>query len=291
MITDLRSFTLLAEQMGTEDAVTMLNHYFSIMVEVIHKYKGTVIEFLGDAILVIFGAPVAYENHADCAVACAVEMQMAMETINKWNVENQYPELEIGIGVNTGETIVGNIGSPKTMKYNVIGKTVNLASRVESYCTGGQIMLSEYTYKNVKATLGVVQVIEVLPKGVKTPINVYQIDSIGAPFDLGLKLNEEPLKRLPEPAPISIHRIVDKQVAAAPLRYYILAASTDKALIIAGKGVSTLGTFEDVRLVNERNSEAFAKVIRTTQGGVVIIRFTSDAKEFIKFEEPGVVDS
>jgi adenylate cyclase len=260
----------------------MLNHYFSVMVEVIHKYKGTVIEFLGDAILVVFGAPVAYENHADCAVACAMEMQMSMEAINQWNAENSYPTMEMGIGLNTGETIVGNIGSPKTMKYNVIGKTVNLASRVESYCTGGQILLSEYCYNNVKTQLGVVQVIEVLPKGVKTPINVYQVNSIGAPFDLGLKLNEEPLARLSEPALIDIYHIVNKQVNTDVLRYYMLAASAEKALIIAGKGVPTLGAFDDLRLVNHRNDEVFAKVIRTTQGGVVIIRFTSDAKKFIK---------
>jgi hypothetical protein len=132
----------------------------------------------------------------------------------------------------------------------------------------------------------VVQIIEVLPKGVKTPINVYQVDSIGAPFDLGLKVSEEPLTRLSEPVLIDIFHIVNKQVSADVLRYYMLAASLEKALIIAGKGTPTLGAFDDLRLMNHRNDEVFAKVIRTTQGGVVIIRFTSDAKNFIKEDPP-----
>ena len=95
----------------------MLNRYFEAMVACIQKYHGTVIEFLGDGIFTVFGAPKDLEDHASCAVNCAVEMQKAMPAVNEWNKANGYPELQMGIGINTGDVVVGNIGSEKKMKY------------------------------------------------------------------------------------------------------------------------------------------------------------------------------
>jgi class 3 adenylate cyclase len=280
MFTDIRDFTGMSEQMPVEDAVTMLNHYIGIMVEVIHKYRGTVIEFLGDGILAIFGAPVAYANHTDSAVACSLEMQIAMDEVNEWNIKNDYPTLEMGVGINTGETIVGNIGSPRSMKYNVIGSNVNLASRIETFSTGGQILLSEQSYKAVGTELHVVQTLEVMPKGVKAPLSLYQIDAIGAPYFIELKDEETPLTRLPAPVPVTCYRIDDKRVEIKQLRYYMLSVSATKAIIIAGKGEDRLGVFENVKLVNARGAEVFAKIVRCSNEGVIIVRFTSSAKDF-----------
>jgi class 3 adenylate cyclase len=281
MFSDIRGFTSMSEQMGVEDAVTMLNHYFSVMVDVIHKYRGTVIEFLGDGILAIFGAPVAYENHPDSVVACALEMQIAMDEINDWNIKNRYPLMETGIGINSGETIVGNIGSPKSMKYNVIGSNVNLASRIESFSTGGQILISENTRALIKSDLRVGQELEILPKGLKEPITVYQIDGIGAPYFLELRNNEIPLARLSDPAPIICHRIDDKRVEIIKLRYYILSVSIAKAIIIPEKGEEALNVFENVKVINSAGDEVFAKIIRKSDEGVTIMRFTSNAGNFI----------
>ncbi|MDR0998656.1 MAG: adenylate/guanylate cyclase domain-containing protein [Treponema sp.] len=280
MFTDIRGFTSISEQMRVEDAVTMLNHYFSIMVEVIHKYRGTVIEFLGDGILAIFGAPVAYANHTDSAVACSLEMQIAMDEVNEWNVSNNYPALEMGVGINTGETIVGNIGSPRSMKYNVIGNNVNLASRIETFSTGGQILLSEQSYKAVGTELHVVQTLEVMPKGVKAPLSLYHVDGIGAPYFIELKNEETPLTRLPSPVPVSCYRIDDKRVEIKQLHYYLLSVSDTRAIIIAGKGEEKLDVFENVKLVNARGVEVFAKIIRRSSEGVISARFTSSARDF-----------
>jgi class 3 adenylate cyclase len=283
LMTDIRGFTRMSEQMQVEDVVTMLNHYYGVMVDAIYKYNGTVIEIIGDAILAIFGAPVAYENHADSAIACAVEMQRSMELVNEWNILNNYPVLDMGIGINTGETIVGNIGSPKVMKYNVIGKTVNLASHIESYTTGGQVFVSEYSFNLVKTNLRVVQTFEVLPKGVQKPVKVYQIDAIGPPYNLELKVRELPLTYFEEPVPVSCFHITDKDVGDKKLDYYLSAVSAEQATIIAKEGGNAFEIFENIKLVNSNNAEVFAKIIRKTNEGL-LIRFTTDAKAFIRGE-------
>jgi class 3 adenylate cyclase len=282
MFSDIRGFTAISEQMGVEDAVTMLNHYFSDMVDVIHKYRGTVIEFLGDGILAIFGAPVSYENHPDSAVACALEMQLAMDEVNEWNIKNRYPLMEMGIGLNSGETIVGNIGSTKSMKYNVIGTNVNLASRIESFSTGNQVLISENTYKLTKAELRVAQTLEVSAKGLKEPITVYHIDGIGAPYFLEIKNNEIPLTRLPAPVPVLCYRIDDKRVEIIQMHYYVLSVSVAKAIIIPESGEKPLDVFENIKMVNLTGDEVFAKIIRKSNEGVIALRFTTDAGDFIK---------
>jgi class 3 adenylate cyclase len=281
LFSDIRGFTSISEQMDVENAVTMLNHYFSVMVDVVHKYRGTVIEFLGDGILAIFGAPVAYENHPDSAVACALEMQIAMDEVNEWNMKNRYPLMEIGVGINSGECIVGNIGSPKSMKYNVIGSNVNLASRIESFSIGGQILISHNTFGLINSELQVGQSLEVTPKGLKEPITVYQADGIGAPYFLELRNNEIPLTRLPAPVSIICYRIDDKRVEIVKLHYYLLSVSIAKAIIIPEKGEESLGVFENIKVVNSTGDEVFAKIIRKSCEGVIIVRFTSDAGNFI----------
>jgi class 3 adenylate cyclase len=282
MFTDIRGFTTMSEMMGVEDAVTMLNHYFGVMVDVIHKYRGTVIEFLGDGIFAIFGAPVAYENHIDSAVACAVEMQIAMEEVNEWNLKNRYPILEMGVGINSGESIVGNIGSPKSMKYNVIGSNVNLASRIETFSTGGQVLISEASYNAIKSELHVEQTLEVSPKGVKAPITVYQIGGIGAPYFLEFKDNEIPLTQLAAPVPITCYRIDDKRVEVKQLQYYLLSVSAAKGIVIPGKGEETLEVYENIKVVNTAGDVVLAKIIRKSNEGVIIVRFTTDSGDFIK---------
>ncbi len=144
MMTDLRGFTSLAERLEPEQVVEMLNVYFEIMVEVVLKYNGTINEIIGDALLVIFGAPQDMPDRTQKAVACAIEMQNAMAQVNEENRVQGLPELEMGIGINETEVIVGNIGSSKRSKYSVVGSGVNMTSRIESYSVGGQILISEY---------------------------------------------------------------------------------------------------------------------------------------------------
>ena len=150
LMSDLRGFTSLSEGLPAEDVVSMVNIYLETMTEIILKYQGTIDEFIGDGILVIFGAPFQRPDDARRAVACAVDMQLAMASVNDRNRQAGYPEVALGIGVNTGKMVVGNIGSKKRTKYGVVGRNVNLTSRIESYTVGGQIFISENTLKAMR---------------------------------------------------------------------------------------------------------------------------------------------
>src|SRR5262249_45099867 len=119
LMSDLRGFTPLSERLAPEQVLTITNRYLSAMVDVILRYQGTINEFVGDAILVIFGAPISREDDAQRAVACAIAMQQAMTSVNEQNRRAGLPEVEMGIGVHTGDVVVGNIGSHKRTKYGV----------------------------------------------------------------------------------------------------------------------------------------------------------------------------
>jgi len=207
MMTDLRGFTAIGERLPAEDVVSIINIYLETMTEIILKYKGTIDEFIGDAIFVIFGAPISGKDDAKRAVACAMEMQLAMKEVNRRCREKGLPEVHQGIGINTGDLIVGNIGSPKRMKYGCVGKNVNLTARIESYTVGGQIFISESTVESCGDILRIDDQMEVMPKGVKKPITIYETGGIGGDFNIYLPEKKEiELNELAEP--ISVQFIV-----------------------------------------------------------------------------------
>jgi class 3 adenylate cyclase/HAMP domain-containing protein len=187
MISDLRGFTALAERLAPEQVVQILNTYFEVMVEVLLKYNATINEIIGDALLVIFGAPQPMPDRAQRAIACAIEMQNAMARVNEQNRRLGLPEIEMGIGLNEDEVIVGNIGSSKRSKYGVVGSGVNMTSRIESYTVGGQILISDSVRKQVGNILRIDEQREVVPKGVEAPIRIYEVGGIGAPYHLALE--------------------------------------------------------------------------------------------------------
>jgi adenylate cyclase len=189
MMTDLRGFSALSERLEPEQVVQMLNAYFEIMVDVVLKYNGTINEFIGDALLVIFGAPQEMPDRAQRAVACAIEMQNAMAGVNTKNRALGLPELEMGIGLNETEVIVGNIGSSKRSKYAVVGSGVNLTSRIESYTVGGQILVSESVRREAGEVLRIDAQRDVFPKGSETALRIYEVGGIAGEFNLIL---EEP---------------------------------------------------------------------------------------------------
>ena len=202
LMSDLRGFTSLSARLDPEQVVAILNRYLGAMVEVITRYEGTVDEFIGDAILVIFGAPIWHEDHATRAIACAAAMQLAMDAVNEANRGDGLPEIEMGIGVNTGEVVVGNIGSDIRMKYGVVGSVVNLTSRIESYTVGGQILTSEATRREVGEILRVGARFEIDAKGVDETTRVHDVRGIGGSFDLLLPNFEDALVDLLEAIPL-----------------------------------------------------------------------------------------
>jgi len=203
MMADLRGFTSLSERLAPKWVVTILNRYLSTMVKVIKQYGGTIDEFIGDAIFVLFGARVWREDDAQRAVACAVAMQLAMTSVNEQNKEDDLPDLELGIGIHTGQVVVGNIGSLERMKYGVVGSHVNLTSRIQSCTTGGQILVSEATRREVGPMLKIGKQLEIRAKGFEQPVAVSEVVGIGGPHKLSLVQTRETLVALADEIPVS----------------------------------------------------------------------------------------
>lgn len=274
LMSDLRGFTALSERMEPQDLITMLNHYFGEMYEEIERCHGTLIEFLGDGMLVIFGAPTPNERHASDAVAAALGMQKRMEAVNRWNREHGYEELAMGIGINTDAVILGNIGSEKRTKYGVLGAAVNLAGRIESYTTEGQILLSPSTRAAVGEELTIRRTLAVQPKGVDGQIELYDVVGIGAPYSVSLPVREERLRPLPAPVPVRFSRLEGKHASAELLEGRITALSEREAALETD---TALGLYENLKLA--AGGELYAKVVGL-EGGCARIHFTAKPRGF-----------
>ncbi len=212
MMSDLRGFSIVSERLPPEKVVDLLNIYLGKMADVITAFSGTIDEFIGDGILAVFGAPVLGENDALHAVACAVAMQLAMDDVNQELVTRGFQPLEMGIGINTGEVVVGNIGSQTRTKYGVVGSHVNLTSRIESFTVGGQILISERTLKDAGPGIDVHRSFEARMKGFVDPVQVFEIDGVQDPFNLALPTRDLALKYLREPLKVTYRALDGKHV-------------------------------------------------------------------------------
>lgn len=177
LFSDIRNFTSIAERVDPKVIVAALNEYFSIMTDCVKQYKGTVNKFLGDGMLAIFGAPVSYLDNQDNAVYCALEMVRKLEVFNDRFAEKLGGPISIGIGIDTGEVIAGNIGSEERVEYTVIGDTVNTSSRIESLTKQkpNSILISESTYHNVKDIVVTVPWEPIEVKGKAEKLQVYEL--------------------------------------------------------------------------------------------------------------------
>ena len=176
-MSDLRGFSSMSEKHEPEVVVDILNTYFEKMIDIIHKHDGFINEILGDGILVIFGAPNHLSSCATKAVECAREMQLGIASVNQTLRDKNLPELEMGIGVNSGYLVAGNIGSKKRMKYGVVGETVNIAARIEALTIAGQILISEATYQIVKDRIKSIGQLRVKVKGLSHHLTIHDISN------------------------------------------------------------------------------------------------------------------
>ena len=240
VMSDLRGFTQLSETLAPAQVVSLLNNYLGEMTEVIQRHQGTIDEFIGDAIMIIFGAPVRQPDHADRAVACALEMQLAMSGVNAWNRAQGLPVVEMGIGINTGEAIVGNIGSNKRAKYGAVGRTVNLASRVESYSHGRQVLVSEPTRKAVRASLRIDAEFQVRAKGVQGLLTLYETGAIGEPFCVALPMAAHSPTALRASIGVRYAPLDGKHVSTSWIEGRIVGLSEREAEIIGAQAVAPL---------------------------------------------------
>ncbi|NNC54139.1 MAG: response regulator, partial [Pseudomonadales bacterium] len=175
LMADIRGFTTISEQLSPQSVVKLLNTYLGAMAEIIMAHGGIVDEFIGDAILALFGAPVTSAKDRDNAIRCALAMQEAMPEVNQRNREQGLPEIEMGIGVNTGEVVAGNIGSTKRAKYGVVGHAVNLTSRIEDQTRPGEILVADSTLVDLELALQLGRKLDLQPKGVSERVQVCQV--------------------------------------------------------------------------------------------------------------------
>ncbi|MBI5508482.1 MAG: adenylate/guanylate cyclase domain-containing protein [Deltaproteobacteria bacterium] len=183
LFSDIRSFTALSERLAPADVVSMLNEYFNVMVEIVFNNDGFLNKFIGDALMAIYNVPVEQTEPELRAVKTAIEMIEALDRLNKRRAERGLYAIKIGIGVNTGPVIAGNIGHMKRMEYTVIGDTVNLAQRIESQTkvTGMPLLISETTYQAVAGKVVAQALPPVKVKGKQEPVSLYAVSGLAAP--------------------------------------------------------------------------------------------------------------
>lgn len=177
LFADIRGFTSMSEKLQPDEISVILNEYFTAIEPIISKYNGVINKFIGDAVMAIFGEPIQDKDHAVNAIKCADEMLKKVKELQvKW-LEEGKPKIEIGVGINTGEVFVGNIGSEKRLEYTVIGDTVNLASRLESYnkIYKTQFLISSSTYQFVRGIADVIKISEVKIRGKEKKMNIYEV--------------------------------------------------------------------------------------------------------------------
>ena len=282
LMSDLRGYTRFAEEGDPALVMQVLNGYLGRMTEIIIEFGGTINEFIGDGIFAIFGAPLPHADHADRAAACAIAMQCAMEEVNHLHVARGLPRLDMGIGLNTGEAVVGNIGSEKRAKYGVVGAAVNLAARVEGCTVGGQILMSPNTYQRIQEIAEVGPPLPVEVKGIREPLLLYELRALGGRHSA----------RLPEAA-----SDVDPDVPASlPLRCWVIEGKAVRSEVVTGEVIrlgprrldarldTSLGPMTNVRLrlryptLAQESADLYGKILTANEqagGWTVRIGLTS----------------
>ncbi len=282
LFSDLRGFSAISEQLPPEQVVQILNLYLGAMTEVINQYKGTINEFIGDGIFVMFGAPISRPDDAQRAIACAIAMQLAMQQVNQQNQQMNLPRLEMGIGINTGGVVAGNIGSQKRAQYTVIGSHVNLAARIETYTVGGQILISENTYKNAKTDLKITGQLQIEPKGIKELITIYDIGGIGGEYNLSLLEDNDVMVSLKSAIPVEYTVLQGKQATGILFPGELISLSEKKAHLKTVHSLEPLNNLK-LRLVNAPEIDIYAKVIKQTDEHNFLIRFTNIPPQALAF--------
>jgi len=284
LMSDLRGFTAMAERMPPREVIEILNLYLETMVDVIARYEGTIDEIIGDAILVIFGAPLASDDHAAKGVACGLAMQLAMTGVNERLIAKGATALEMGIGIHTGRVIVGNIGSLRRTKYAAVGSNVNLAGRVESFTTGGQLLITEDTRGRITSPMRIDGQFQVEPKGAARSLQLFEIGGIGEPFGLSLPSRSLPLRPLAEPLAVHFTVLEEKFVGRTVYDGHLTEVSEFEARLRSSLALVVLSNLKITVAAGAQGNpagEIYGKVLDCTAGtpGQARIRFTSATPE------------
>lgn len=281
LLADLRGFTALAAAHPPSTVIRVLNHCLSRLSAIVYSHQGTIDKFMGDSLMVLFGAPVQRADDVARALACAVRMQLSMRDLNLEHREAGLPELHLGIGINTGPVMAGRFGGAAYSEYTVIGNEVNLVSRIEAFSLRGQVLISEGTYQACMNEVAVTESMQVHVKGKAEPVRLRELIAIPA---LGLEVPRQELRRshrveakLPCRLQIVNGKIVMPQLIRASIRdigYHGLLLALDRPLALH----TDLKLEFDLMLVDYRASEVYAKVMNVARHGsrcLAGVEFTS----------------
>ena len=275
LMSDLRGFTAACAQTPPQLMFDALNHYLTLMTEEINRNHGLIIELLGDGILAVFGAPRESENHAADAVAAAICMQNALEKANEWNRAHGMNEFAMGIGISTGKMFVGNIGSEQRKKYCVMGSSVNLCGRIESYSTAGDILISPETRAMIRIPMEIDKELEVLPKGVTSPITISRVRSLGGSYSLSENFRGElEFTALKKALEIAFRPISGKHVSAGSEKGYFTALCASAGLF---ETEAELSLYDNVDI--DIGAQLFGKVTEK-DGKKYTVQFTAKPANF-----------
>ncbi|MET0029683.1 MAG: adenylate/guanylate cyclase domain-containing protein [Candidatus Thiodiazotropha sp.] len=281
LLSDLRGFTALSEHYPPDVIIEILNFYFARMCEIIYRYGGSVDKFMGDAIMALFGLTQSKSDDLERAIACAVEMQRSMQEINAENIKRGHPRLFMGIGINTGEVVAGQLGSQLHHEYTVIGDEVNLASRIEAYSLRGQILLSERSHDLARDFVECAEPNQVMVKGKEEPVSLYELLATHRPRSLEVpRVEARRSPRISVDFPIVFQPIEEKTVSTERI--------AGRAIDLSYNGLQAylpieLAALSDIRitlqtsLMSTQSSHIYARILhnqRTPDGWLSRMEFT-----------------
>ena len=281
VLADLRGFTSISENCPPTAVLELLNRYLGRMSEIIFRHEGAIDKFMGDSIMVLFGAPLAHEDDVRRALVCAVEMQLAMEDINRENKRRGMPELYMGIGINTGTVMAGLLGSELYSEYTVIGDEVNLASRIEAFSLRGQILISRNTYERCRDLVQTADPMDVYVKGKAEPVTLREVVAIPS---LNMAVPRQEIRRSPRievKIPFSYQVVKSKIVVPQvypgtilDISYHGVLAEVDHEL----EAHCEIKLGLDLSLVGYKATDVYAKVLKSRREGasyMSALEFTS----------------
>jgi adenylate cyclase len=266
LLSDIRGFTTIAEAHSALTVVDILNRYFASMCEVVVRYGGTIDKFMGDSIMVLFGAPSTASDDVERAIACAVEMQLAMDDINRSNRNLDLPDLFTGIGINSGTVVAGPLGPDSHIEYTVIGDEVNLTSRIEAHSLRGQVLLSENTYQLAKDFVEVGRPNSVQVKGKQDAVMLYELLATNKPERLVVPRREERKgPRVEMNIPLVFQCVQGKKVLDERFHGEVLDMSYNGMMIRVSHALAPMSEIKltlSLGLLDSKTSDAYAKVLR-----------------------------
>jgi adenylate cyclase len=270
LLADLRGFTSITATLPAGMVIEMLNRCLGKMNEIVAQHHGVIDKFMGDSIMVLFGVPVEHPDDVQRALACAVEMQLAMAELNAHDRPEGMPELFMGIGINTGSVMAGKFGSTFYSEYTVIGDEVNLASRIEAFSLRGQVLISENTYDHCRDFVTVSDAMEVYVKGKAQSVKLRELYGIPS---LKLDVPRKEVRRshrmevkLPCSFNLIQNKIVIPKAVSATIRdigYHGVLLETDQPL----NALDDLKLEFDLPLIDFRATDIYAKAVKIKQDG------------------------